>query len=150
MRSDYHICTRLRVHGSHSMLLENSVVTPYLVYSVDAKVYKSVCLFGNSLGNKQSLSVLVIFIYLTNQRPTRFARRRLQACGFCSLHFKMDVVPEDVEYSETHRQNYRDRTASLNSTPQRSTANFGNSTLRIRNSIASMKSNTCVYSMSFL
>ena len=61
----------------------------------------------------------------------------------------MDVVPGDVD-SETHRQNFRDRAASLGSIPQASTPNLRSSRgLRLRSSIASMKGITCVHSIAF-
>lgn len=60
----------------------------------------------------------------------------------------MDMVPEDGEYSATHKQSFRDRTFSLNSMPQTSSVNFRNArALRPRSSIASSKSITCVYSI---
>lgn len=102
------------------------------------------CLFGNSLGGKQSLSVFgnVVSPAHTTRDAVTFSRRRLQVDRFTSIDFKMDVVPEDDECSG---QTSRDRTASLNSLPQVPSANFRNSTLRLRSSIASMQSVTCVY-----
>lgn len=101
-----------------------------------------ICLFGNGFGNKQSLSIFGIF--LTSQSNARLRPETpSRSCWFCSVDFKMDVVPEDGEYSETHRQSFRSRTASLNSMPQASTANLRNSrALRLQRI-------TCVYSIPF-
>lgn len=61
------------------------------------------------------------------------------------VDFKMDVVPEDAEYSQVHGKSFRDRTASLNSMPQTSASNWRHSrTLRLRSSVSSTKSVTCV------
>ncbi|KAF9220297.1 hypothetical protein BS17DRAFT_787870 [Gyrodon lividus] len=52
----------------------------------------------------------------------------------------MDVVPESVQYAETHKRRARNRTASLNSAPHIGTSQLRNSALRNRGSIASINS----------
>jgi len=90
--------------------------------------------FGNTLNPQSNARVLGV---------------HLRSCGFCSIDFKMDMVPEDGEYSATHKQSFRDRTFSLGSVPQTSSVNFRNSrALRLRGPIAS-KGITCVYSIVF-